>query len=343
MLLQSIKAWLDNELDFNGNILIANTTEKIFAFSRGVDYSPYGYSSLHLDSVFETASISKQFTWYLAHTFIEKGLLEQNADIREYIPGFPYPKISAGMLLNHTSGLSDYFEVMDRCWNRKRIAFNRDLLQIFIKEKPGLLFNSGDYCCYSNTGYAFLATILEKISGKPFEKLFREMISVPLKLEYTFVSNKVLKPVKGFKPVFGVLPGVSKGTIQYPDKLDEFDFVNFLGGITGDGCVHSTVNNLWKWNKALFEIPGYKETLIQYISQPDTTKKGQKIPFKHGWVVDLDGRENRLFFQGAWPGFFSYSSYCLKMDFSIIILSNKQIKPSEEDEIINKLEDILYF
>ena len=177
---------------FNGNVLIAEKGEIIYKNSFGLA-NESTKEKLNLNSVFELASVSKQFTAMGIVKLKEKGKLNYEDKIGKYLPELNFYDISIKNLLQHTSGLPDYMQLLDSLlidatWdNKTKIATNKDIIAIFSKHKPKLLFEPNTKWEYSNTGYALLASIIENISkkinadgfiAKPFDlKAFVEVIN----------------------------------------------------------------------------------------------------------------------------------------------------------------------
>ena len=108
---------------FNGNILVAENGEIIFQKSYG--YSDFDTKRMLNDtSVFELASVSKQFTATGILLLMDKGKLKLTDSLRQYFPELPYSNITIYHLLTHTSGLPDYMEVVMKNWDKSKVAFN---------------------------------------------------------------------------------------------------------------------------------------------------------------------------------------------------------------------------
>lgn len=91
----------------------------------------------------------------------EQGSLNYSSNIRTFFPELSYNGITIRNLLNHTSGLIDYADLIHRYLDANKIITNEDILNLFREHKPPLLFQPGDRYKYSNTGYILLALIIE--------------------------------------------------------------------------------------------------------------------------------------------------------------------------------------
>jgi CubicO group peptidase (beta-lactamase class C family) len=175
---------LDNHIRqhnlFNGNLLVANYSEITYAGSFGFTNDTKQNSLINQNTIFELASVSKQFTAYCILKTIKSINESIDNDIRKYLPNFPYEAVTIRNLLNHTSGLPDYFLLLDQHWDKSKIATNRDVLNLIIKYKPEIHFAPNQKWEYSNTGYVLLALLVENITGISFAKKMEEQIFKPL-------------------------------------------------------------------------------------------------------------------------------------------------------------------
>jgi len=179
-----------------GNILVYKEGEIIYQNSHGLRaINPK--DSLTLSSQFCLASVSKQFTGMSIMKLKEAGKLEYDQKVKDILPDFPYDNITVRHLLNHVSGLADYGGLIYEYWKpedstKTYILGNDEIIKEFHKVSPELKFQPGEKWEYSNTGYLYLATIIEKISGQHFREFLKENIFDPL-LIYKFESFELFK------------------------------------------------------------------------------------------------------------------------------------------------------
>ncbi|MEM9051199.1 MAG: serine hydrolase domain-containing protein, partial [Bacteroidota bacterium] len=119
------------------------------------------------------ASTAKQFTALMVLDLSQKGKLSLEDDIRKYYPNL-YPDIKEEIkirhLLNHTSGIRDYCDLLGlegKAWWRRMGLDNDDVVDLIAEQKT-LAFVSGTDYTYSNTGYNLLAEIIAKVTDKDF-------------------------------------------------------------------------------------------------------------------------------------------------------------------------------
>jgi CubicO group peptidase (beta-lactamase class C family) len=326
--------------DFNGNVLVAEKGKILYSHS-------FGYANettkekLTINSIFETGSVSKQFTAMAIMILMENGKLKLDDEIKKYIPEFSnYNGITIRNLLNHTGGLPDYMQVMDSLYDKSKIATNKDLVAIYSKYKPKVLFEPNSKFEYSNTGYALLATIIENVSGLTYADYLNKFIFKPLKMKNTFVYNRRLNPKKVANYAMGYFSPDSLTGYILPDNFEETKFVIWLDGIVGDGTVNSTVTDLFKWDRALYKNILLSEGGMKIIFEVGTLNNKTKTSYAMGWEIEkFDVYSKMTRHGGSWPGYVAYIERHIENDKTIIILQN------HEDDIsipLKAIRKILY-
>jgi CubicO group peptidase (beta-lactamase class C family) len=118
-------------------------------------------------SVFEFASISKQFTTSIL-LLAEQGKLTLSDTLRKFFPHLTYHGITLHEFLLHTSGLPDYQQAFDQRWDHQKVAINQDQIAFLAREKLPLDFKPGARWQYANAGCELLASIVGQVSGQSF-------------------------------------------------------------------------------------------------------------------------------------------------------------------------------
>ncbi len=328
-----------NHYNFNGNVLVAENGKVIFQKSYG--FADFDTRRLLNDSsVFELASVSKQFTSTGILLLKDKGKLKLTDSLRQYFPELPYSNITIWHMLTHTSGLPDYEEAMNEKWDRKKIAFNNDMIAFLAKEKLPVLFAPGKKWTYSNTAYVILASIIEKVSGQPFKNFMAENIFGPLEMKNSRIYNtrRSLKDTIA-NYAYGFVYNDSLKKHFMPDSLADFSFVIYLDGIQGDGVVNSTTGDLLKWDRAV-----KNHTLLREETQKEMLK-GQAIidtvkNSQYGFGVFMEKNDfgNIISHSGGWPGYTTFLARNADKDQTYIILSNNS---SNSPALCNTLQHIM--
>ena len=328
-----------NHYNFNGNVLVAENGEIVFQKSYG--FADFDTKRLLNDSsVFELASVSKQFTATGILLLKDKGKLKLTDSLRQYFPELPYSNITIWHMLTHTSGLPDYEEAMNEKWDREKIAFNNDMIDFLAKEKLPVLFAPGKKWTYSNTAYAILASIIEKVSGQPFKDYLAENIFKPLGMDHsrTYNTRRSLKDTIA-NYAYGFVYNDSLKKYFMPDSLANFSYVIYLDGIQGDGVVNSTTGDLLKWDRAV-----KNHTLLSEETQKEMLK-GQAIidtvkNSQYGFGVFMEKNDfgNIISHSGGWPGYTTFLARNADKDQTYIILSNNS---SNSPALSNTLQHIM--
>ena len=309
--------------EFNGNVLVAKKGKVLYEGAFG--YRHYeSKSALDTASVFDLASVSKQMTAMGILLLVDKGKLQLGDSLRHFFPELPYYGITIHHLLTHTSGLPDYMDAMHSKWDKKKIAFNGDVIRFLATEKPQVDFSPGVRWAYSNTGYVMLASIIEKATGKSFATYMQEHVFGPLGMKHTRIYN-TRRSTNDTIPnyAYGYVLDRASNRYMLPDSLPQFDFVRYLDGIQGDGIIQSTTGDLLKWDRALKYAALLSHRLQNDMVSPqaylDSTKKRA---YGYGVFVSDEGQGLQQYHSGGWPGYHTYLLRHLDEDITIIVLSN---------------------
>jgi CubicO group peptidase (beta-lactamase class C family) len=308
---------------FNGNVLIAEKGKVIYKKSFGFS-NETTKEKLNDNSIFELASVSKQFTATAIVILKEKGKLNYEDKVSKYIPELSnYSNITIRNLLNHTGGLPDYMEVMDSTFDKNKIATNKDIISTFAKLKPQVLFEPNTKWEYSNTGYALLASIIEKVSGMSYGEYLHKAIFKPLKMTNTFVYRRRYAPKKITNYAYGYVYSKSLKKYVLPDNTKEANIVVWLDGIVGDGTVNSTIIDLLKWDRALYADKLISKESKKEIFTSSELNDKSKTDYGFGWFIEDNGVYGNLVkHTGGWPGYRTIIERHTQNDKTIIVLLN---------------------
>jgi len=308
---------------FNGNVLVADNGEIIFQKSYGfADFDTK--RMLNDSSVFELASVSKQFTATAILLLKDRDKIQLTDSLRQYFPELPYCGVTLYQMLTHTSGLPDYERTMNEKWDHSKIAFNKDMIAFLAKEKLPASFAPSAKWEYSNTAYAILASIVEKVSGQTFSEFMAQNIFQPLHMNRTRIYNtrRSLKDTIS-NYAYGFVYNDSLKTYQLPDSVAELKFVYYLDGIQGDGIVNSTTADLLKWDRAVKNHTLLKEEtqkeMLKEQALADTLNKRY-----YGFGVGMGKSELGYIIShsGGWPGYTTYLQRNVDKDQTYVVLSN---------------------
>ena len=161
-------------------------------YSRGYGMSNLEHRiSIEPNSIFHVASISKQFTAMCIAMLAAGGALSLDDDIRKHVPEIPDygDTIRVRNLVHHTSGLRDMWDLLRLAgWRDDDLINEADMLWVASRQMAPN-FQPGDEYLYSNTGYALLALIVRRVSGKSLREFAGERIFEPLGMTRTHVHD----------------------------------------------------------------------------------------------------------------------------------------------------------
>jgi CubicO group peptidase (beta-lactamase class C family) len=304
---------------FSGVVLVAKDGKPIFFESAGKRIFETD-ETLKRDDIFELASVSKQFTAMIIMMLKERGKLDFDDSINKYVQ-IPYQGITIRHLLTHTSGLPDYQAIMDKYWDKSKVAGNKDILEHLNRYAPPVLFQPGEKYSYSNTGYVLLASIAEKAADKDFIEMCREWIFKPLKMRDTDIRTLEEKAkVNNF--AVGHQKD-DKGNYVNANKFRSSDYTVWLGNRKGSGRISSTAQDLLKWDAALYTEKLIKKATLEEAFTNAVLKSGEKVNYGFGWEI-LTDKSGRKYVQhtGDNPGYRTIIVRFISDKRTIIVLCN---------------------
>ena len=328
--LDTLYTELYNEGAFNGSVLVAERGTVLFAKSYGMA-DEQSNRKLNDSTIFELASVSKQFTAMGIVQLTKEGKLNYEDDITKYVPELDnYKGITVKNLLNHTGGLPDYMKLADKHWDKSKIATNDDILQLFNQIQPQILFEPNEKWSYSNTGYLILATIIERVSGKQFGQYLHSKIFNPLDMKNTFVYRRRFEPKEVQNYANGYIYSDSLQKKILPDELGRDFYVVFLDGIVGDGMVNSNPIDLLKWDRALYKDKIINDQDRELIFSSSMTTDSAQTDYGFGWMIDSTKTYGKIAsHSGGWAGYITYIERNLDNDKTIIVLQNNSLSSTE--------------
>ncbi len=294
---------------FSGSVLIARNG-KVF-LSKG-----YGEADRekHLvntpQTKFRIASLTKQFTAMAILILQTQGKLNVRDRICTYLSNCPtsWQAITIHQLLTHTSGIPDFGGFPDYLSTQGSPSSPAQTIARF-KDKP-LDFQPGKKFSYSNSGYVVLGAIVEQSSGKSYEEFLQENIFVPLQM----VNS-------GYEHNKGDL------AIGYRDQTNVLaDFVDMSIPFAAGG-LYSTVEDLYRWNQALYTdkpIPKNLRDMMFTPFAPTTDRSGLPYGFGYGWGIGKEDNHLLVSHEGVINGFHSVIARYPNDKTVIIILGNRQ-------------------
>ncbi len=307
--IDSVLTYLNQRELFNGTILIGEKGKVLYKKAFGIA-NPATGEALTTASSFNLASVSKQFYAMMIMILKERGKLNYDDAVQKHVPNFPYPTITIRHLLNQTSGLPEYFDIAVGRMTLLDTLTNAMMMKILAERKPSLVFQPGERWEYCNTNYTTIGSIVELVSGMSADKFFQESIARPLKMNDSYVYQLKLKSFPKSR-VFGLQ---IEGGKAVSNDLIPFD------GIVGDGNVYSSVEDLYKWDQALYTEKLVKKATFQEAITPGKLNNGTSTTYGFGWSVEESGKI--VSHSGGWVGFRTLIVRYLERNQTVIILDN---------------------
>jgi CubicO group peptidase (beta-lactamase class C family) len=284
---------------------------------------------------FRLASCSKQFTAMSIMLLVHDGKLRYEDKLTDVFSDFPaYGKTtSIRNLLNHTSGLPDYEDLMAAAekrkgapiWTPTRQIQDAEVLDLLKQETAGK-FAPGTQWSYSNSGYVVLGSVVARISNKPFREFLRERIFIPLNMSQTIAYQKGQNEVSNRAYGHSKESSGWKETDQSPTSAT-----------LGDGGIYSSLIDLAKWDEALAQHTLLNEREMQPALTPaqltsgtqptwpvnSDRPEGTPVAYGFGWFLDPYRTHARLWHYGDTVGFHTYIQRFPSDRLTIIILCNR--------------------
>ncbi|HSV76398.1 MAG TPA: serine hydrolase domain-containing protein [Bacteroidales bacterium] len=314
---------------FNGHVLVARNGNILF--NRTMGYADLRNEiPLTHQTPFQLASITKTFTAAGVLILHQQEKLHIDSLVVHYINEFPYRNITVRHLLNHTSGIQNYMWVMERYWANSRMPSNQDMLNTFIRQRRPLDFTPGTRFSYSNTGYAMLALVIERVSGERFPDFMHDNIFAPLSMHDTFVFDAHDETAAntpralGFRPVRG-----GHALIQQVSH----------DGVMGDKGIFSTAADLFKWDRAIAANQLLSTSLWEKAFEKTRLKNENTINYGLGWRLQTFLDQRIVHHPGRWSGFRTSFKRFIDSDATLIVLSNTSMNLSG---LIENVQQILF-
>ncbi|MGL1890927.1 MAG: beta-lactamase family protein [Spirochaetaceae bacterium] len=284
----------------------------IFEYAYGLADLERG-TKITCDTIFDIASISKQFVAYGILLLQNDGLLELDDSLHKYFPDFPQLTRQNKLknLLNHTSGIQDYMDLMEsESMSESNMYQDADIMKLIVLSK--LEDEPGEKFTYSNSNYFLLAQIIEIVAKVSFPEYMNTKIFNPLGMNNTTFYNdhKQIIPNRA----------LSYSTIK-DGKHENFPYIF---NIVGDTGLLTNVHDLAKWDNCFFQS---NSTLINCKLHGELQKKsnlnnGDKINYGYGLFVDDFSGFKTINHDGAAAGYRSEMLRFPQKDITIISLSN---------------------
>jgi D-alanyl-D-alanine carboxypeptidase len=276
----------------------------------------YGMANLELaveiepDTVFEIGSMTKQFTASCVLLLAERGRLRLSDEIGHYLPDYPAQghKITLQHLLTHTSGLPNYTDLAE--WEaRESEDLEPDEVMAFFKDKP-LEFAPGERWLYSSSGYILLGHVIERVSGRSYERFVTDEIFTALGMTSTRVGS--MHDVIGRRASGYQKDGHRYVNARYASLTQAYSSASLV----------STVDDLGRWDRALDGEVLLKRASLDRMFTPARLSSGRSTRYACGWWIAQLGGRQVIAHGGGTNGFASVLLRIPQEHLVVVILSN---------------------
>jgi CubicO group peptidase (beta-lactamase class C family) len=264
-------------------------------------------------SVFDIGSTSKQFTAASILLLEKQGKLSVNDDVRKYLPELPDygNKITILNLLNHTSGLRDYLTLMELAGiPTDSVTTDEDALALIARQRA-LNFAPGSEWLYSNTGFFLLSTIVKRVSGKKLREFAGENIFTPLGMTQTQFRDSHTSLIANRALAYDA--NEKRG--GYTLNVSYFEQ-------TGDGAVHTSVEDLLKWDENFYTGQIGGKIFLAELQEHGKLNNGKVLDYAKGLNVAEYRGLHTVRHGGSWGGYRAELLRFPDQHFSVACLCN---------------------
>jgi D-alanyl-D-alanine carboxypeptidase len=264
------------------------------------------------NTVYQLASVTKQFTAAATLMLVEDGKLSLDAKVTELLPGLPaaWSPVTIRHLLSHTSGIKSYTDVFGARQTPGDTVFTSAGIVALVADAP-LQFTPGERFAYSNTGYYLLGLVIEKVSGKKYGDFLAERIFTPLGMTSTGLDDYGdARPLRA--------KGYNAGDGEPKPAPHTHPSQPFAAG-----ALVSTVVDMAKWDAALNARKLLKPASYDAMWTPFTFNDGKKSSYGFGWQLEPYRTRPRQAHGGGIQGFSTFVARYPEEKVTVIALVNQ--------------------
>ena len=280
---------------------------------RPVVRAGYGLADLETgtpatpETNYRLASVTKQFTAAGILLLAEGGRLTIDDRAHDWLPSLPKAAetVTIRHLLTHTSGLIDYEDVIPETFAAQ--LHDADVLRL-LETQDRSYFRPGTGYRYSNGGYALLALIVQRASGKSFATMLRERIFRPLGMTNTVAYEEGISTVNN--RAFGYTEDAGRWNRTDQDQTS---------AVLGDGGIYSSIDDLAKWDAALYDRRLLHPSSLRAAFTAATHTDDPEIEYGYGWRITGE----TLWHSGESVGFRNVIVRYPKRHLTVVVLTNR--------------------
>ena len=276
----------------------------------------YGLANVELqvpvkpETVFQSGSVGKQFTATAVMMLVEENKIGLEDPLSKFFPDAPaaWKQVTVRELLSHTAGFTDY---------PKNFNFRKDYTEaevLKIVEGIPLAYPPGAKWSYSNLGYTTLGILIHKVTGKFYGDLLQERIFKLLDMSTTRIISEA-----------DIIPNRAAGYRIVKGELKNQEWVAPMINTTADGSLYFSINDLAKWDAALYTEKLLKHSSLDQMWTVAKLKNGQPNSgnYGYGWSIEEKKGHKVIGHGGSWQGFKTHISRYVDDKLTVVVLINQ--------------------
>jgi CubicO group peptidase (beta-lactamase class C family) len=275
----------------------------------------YGMANVELEvpvkpeSIFQSGSMGKQFTATAVMMLVEEGKIDLDDPLTKYFSNAPatWKQVTIRELLSHTAGFTDYPKDFDM----RKDYTEAQLLKIV--EGIPLAYMPGTSWSYSNLGYLTLGIVIHKVTGEFYGDFLQERIFRPLDMNTTHIINEA-----------DIVPNRSAGYRLVKGELKNQEWVSPMVNTTADGSLYFSIQDLAKWDAALYTEKLLKRSSLEQMWTVAKLKNGQPNSghYGFGWFIETKNGHRIVEHEGSWQGFETDIVRNIDDKLTVVVLDN---------------------
>lgn len=312
------------------SFMVVKDGEVIYSGAKGMANVELGVP-LNQSTVFRIGSITKQFTAASILLLEERGKLSIEDTIDIYLPDYPVEyasKITIHHLLSHTSGIISYTGIpgyMNSAKIRRDLSTS-DLVDVFKDLAPFSV--PGDKWLYNNSGYVLLGAIIESVSGRTYEEFVNENIFAKLEMDNSYYGKHNV-----------IIPNRASGYQVMNDHVENAPFLSMTQPHAA-GSLLSTVEDLAKWDRALFSGEVLSEESFRKMTTPGMLNDGQMHTYGYGFIIGETNGMKVVSHGGGIFGFATAGIHVVEANLFVAVFSNGPSREMNPNDVALKIVNL---
>lgn len=281
------------------------------------------------NTIFDLASVSKQFTGMAISLLEESGQISGSDKIIKYLPDLPkvMNEITIYQLIHHTSGIRDWPILFGMKGWQPEEQLSLDQIFEMLKKQEGLNFSPGSSFSYSNSNYNLLVKIIEEITDTTFNGWMNDNIFIPLGMNNTFFIADSYQIVNNEANSY-VHSGQSY--LQFSDRLNA----------PGSSSLRSSIADMSKWLINFNTKRIGESSAFERMTQKGKPNDNKTIVYAYGLYISEINNKKVYYHDGAWGGFRTGTAFFPNDSIGIVILSNDGL--FQPEKAINDISEIVF-